>query len=619
MYSSQFVRTRIIIQLMENKKNTSGFKYNVGIFIRLQKFLLPYKKEMFKVYFFLGMSSIFVLLIPTLLGKAVDTIQEDASITSILLIALGIILSAIVRGTASYGQAYHSQSVSQKVAYDIRNILYEKFQRQSFSFFDNTPTADLMSRATADVEAVRMLISFAIIRMIQVATLLLMVTGILLNKNWQLALVTLAVLPFIGFRTTNTSRRLRPIWLSVQQNIAHLSTILQENLSGIKVVKAFGRQLEETEKFNEQAQELYARNIEANREQAANTSLMTFSVYIAAGIQLIYGGYLVITDSMSPGDLTSFVFYLLTITMYVRMVGWLGNMLSRAVASGERIFEILDRDSNIKDNSDAMPLKINLGGIKFSDVSFGYKEGYPILNDVSFELKPGTTTAIVGMTGSGKSTLINLLSRFYDPTQGSIKIDGDDIKTVTLRSLRKVIGLVQQDIFLFSTTIRENIAYGDSTAPLETIQLAAKAAQLDDFITGLPDGYDSIVGERGINLSGGQRQRLAIARTILLNPSILILDDSLSSVDTHTEYLLQRELNLLMESRTTIIVAQRIASVLKADKILVIDKGKVIQEGTHSELIETSGAYKDIYEIQLTHEDKASVIRAEKSLTRPSK
>ncbi len=588
---------------MKQKDSRSGVKYNLIIFLRLQKFLLPYKLDMILVYGFLGVSSVFVLVIPALLGKAVDIIQTQPNFESITLVALGIIGSGILRGMASYGQAYYSQAVSQKIAFDIRNLLYDRFQRQSFSFFDKTPTAELMSRATADVEAIRMLISFAILRMVQVAVLLLMVTGILFSKNWQLALVTLAVLPFIGFRTTKTSRRLRPIWLSVQEGIAALSTILQENLSGMKVVKAFGRETQQTEKFNQQALEVYSRNVAANGEQAANTALMTFAVYIAAGIQLLYGGSLVIEGTISAGDLTSFIFYLLTITVYVRMIGWLGNVLSRAVAAGERIFDILDLEPEIRNLNTTYPNAIKSGKIEYDDVSFNYENGTPVLEKISFSVEPGETIAIVGATGSGKSTLINLLSRFYEPTNGEIRVDGTDIKKVPLESLRGNIGFVQQEIFLFSTTIKENIAYGKSDASMESIQEAAKFAQMDKFISSLPNGYDSIVGERGINLSGGQRQRLAIARTILLNPKIVILDDSLSSVDTETEALIQNNMKQMIEQTTTIIVAQRIASIYKADKILVLDSGKIIQQGTHANLIEQDGAYKNLYQLQLTNQN----------------
>ena len=330
---------------------------------------------------------------------------------------------------------------------------------------------------------------------------------------------------------------------------------------------------------------------------------MTFAVYMAAGIQLLYGGSLVIEGTISAGDLTSFIFYLLTITVYVRMIGWLGNVLSRAVAAGERIFDILDLEPEIRNLNTTYPNAIKSGKIEYDDVSFNYENGTPVLEKISFSVEPGETIAIVGATGSGKSTLINLLSRFYEPTNGEIRVDGTDIKKVPLESLRGNIGFVQQEIFLFSTTIKENIAYGKSDASMESIQEAAKFAQMDKFISSLPNGYDSIVGERGINLSGGQRQRLAIARTILLNPKIVILDDSLSSVDTETEALIQNNMKQMIEQTTTIIVAQRIASIYKADKILVLDSGKIIQQGTHANLIEQDGAYKNLYQLQLTNQN----------------
>lgn len=593
---------------MNGSPKQSGVWYNVRLFLRLQTFLLPYKGQGALVYLFLLISSAFVMIIPALLGRAVDTIINQGNISVLVLIALGVLAAAILRGIASYGQSYYSQAVSQRVAYDIRNALYDRFQRQSFSFYDQTRTAEMMSRATADVEAVRMLISFALVRIVQVVVLLLMVTSILMTTNWQLALVTLAVLPFIVFRTTQTSRRLRPIWLSVQEGIAALSTVLQENLSGMRVVKAFGREKEESARFERQARVVYARNLEANREQAANTALMTFSVYLAAGIQLWYGGILVIRGVISPGDLTSFLFFLLTITIYVRMVGWLGNMLSRAVAAGERIFEVLDAEPEVQEKPDAISNVATRGHILFNNVAFSYSARAPVLEDITFEAEPGQVIALVGTTGSGKTTLVSLLPRFYDPTRGSVVIDGTDIRDLTLASLRQSIGMVQQDVFLFSATLQDNIAYGKPDATFKEIDAAAKSAQLHDFIQSLPDGYETWVGERGINLSGGQRQRLAIARTLLLDPRILILDDSLSSVDTETEYLIQQALDRVMVGRTTIIVAQRLASVLRADAILVLEDGRIVQRGQHKELLEQPGLYRRIYDLQLRHQDEARAL-----------
>ena len=583
----------------------SGVWYNVRIFLRLQTFLLPYWRRAALTYVLLFISSGSALVIPWLFGQAVDQLLDEASIGTILTVAMWILLAAVIRGATSYGQSYFSQAVSQFVAYDLRNALYDRFQRQSFSFFDTSRTAELMSRATADVESVRMLISFALVRIVQVGVLLLMVTIILLQSNWQLALVTLAVLPFIAYRTTRTSRRLRPVWLSVQQEMAALSTVLQESLSGMRIVKAFGREKEETERFNRQAYTLYERNITANDEQAMNTSLMTFSVYFAAGIQLLFGGYMVMQGDITPGDLTAFLFYLLTITVYIRMIGWLGNQLSRAVASGERIFEILDARPEVREKPDAAENAVTAGRITFSDVSFGYGDHDHVLQDVSFEAEPGQVIAVVGATGSGKTTLVSLIPRFYDPTQGTVVIDGMDIRDMTLDHLRSSIGLVQQDVFLFSATIRDNIAYGVPGAPEEEIIAAASAARLDSFIRTLPDQYDTWVGERGINLSGGQRQRLAIARTLLLDPRILVLDDSLSSVDAETERSIQQALDRVMQGRTTIVVAQRLASVLRADQILVLDEGRIVQRGTHAELVSYPGPYRQIYELQLRHQEEA--------------
>ena len=583
----------------------TGVRYNVGIFLRLQAFLLPYKGRAALVYFFLFISSVFTLAIPYLVGRAVDLVENVESLSTLLFVAGGILGAAIIRGATSYGQSYFSQSVSQHVAYDLRNALYDRFQNQSFSFFDTTRTAELMSRATSDVEAVRMLISFALVRIVQVGLLLLMVTGVLLTANWQLALVTLAVLPFIGYRTARTSQRLRPIWLSVQQEIANLSTVLQESLSGMRVVKAFGRGKEETERFSRQADIVYQRNIAANEEQAANSALMSFAVYFAVTVQLLFGGNMVINGALTPGELTSFLLYLLTITVYVRMIGWLGNQLSRAVAAGERIFEILDARPEVREKPEAVTNAISQGRIVYDNVSFSYADHSDVLEGVSFAAEPGQIIALVGSTGSGKTTLVSLLPRFYDPTAGQITIDGVGLTDMSLAHLRGSIGIVQQDVFLFSATIRDNIAYGRPDASTENIKKAAMAARLHGFIDSLPDKYDTWVGERGINLSGGQRQRLAIARTLLLDPRILILDDSLSSVDADTEYSIQQALDRVMEGRTTMIVAQRLASVLRANKILVLDQGRVMQQGAHADLIAEPGPYRAIYDLQLRHQEEA--------------
>ncbi len=590
---------------MSRPAHMTGVMYNVRIFLRLQTFLLPYWDRAVLIYALLFISSAFVLTIPWLVGRAVDLLENLESVSTLLLVAGGILAASVIRGATSYGQNYLSQAVSQHIAYDLRNALYDRFQRQSFSFFDTSRTAELMSRATSDVESVRMLISFALVRIVQVAILLLMVTAVLLQSNWQLALVTLAVLPFIAYRTTRTSRRLRPIWLSIQEEIATLSTVLQESLSGMRIVKAFGRGKEETKRFSRQAQRVYERNITANEEQAANTALMTFSVYFAAGVQLLFGGALVMRGDITAGDLTAFLLYLLTITVYIRMIGWLGNMLSRAVASGERIFDILDARPEVLERDDAVSDAVVAGHIRFDDVSFGYGRRGDVLEDVSFVAEPGQIIAVVGATGSGKTTLVSLIPRFYDPARGRVMIDGVDVRDMTLDHLRSSIGIVQQDVFLFSATIRDNIAYGLPDADEDRIIAAARAARLHGFIEGLPEQYDTWVGERGINLSGGQRQRLAIARTLLLDPRILILDDSLSSVDADTERSIQQALNHVMEGRTTIVVAQRLASVLRADQILVLDQGNIVQRGRHSELVDVPGPYSAIYDLQLRHQQEA--------------
>ncbi|MBI4328362.1 MAG: ABC transporter ATP-binding protein [Chloroflexi bacterium] len=585
----------------------SGVTYNVRLFFRLLSFLGPYKGPTALACLFLVVSSVFTLAVPQFLGEAVDAILARGSLGALALLALAVIVASLLRGAASFGQSYLSQAVSQRIAYDLRNALYDRYQRLSFSFYDRMQTAQLMSRATADVEAVRMLISFAVLRFLQVGLLLSMVTAILVALDWRLALITFAVLPFIAYRTTVTSRRLRPLWLKVSEGIAAMSTVLQENLSGIKVVKAFAREDLEAERFARRAAEVHDRNLAANQTQASNGAFMALAVNLASAAILWYGGSEVLAGRLTAGELTKFLLYLLSITMQVRMVGWLGNQISQAVASGERIFEVMDAVPEVKEKPDARPLTDVRGNVRFEGVSFAYGSQMSVLHNVSLAAAPGQVIALLGATGSGKTSLVNLLPRFYDVTAGRVTIDGADIREVTLTSLRQAIGIVQQDVFLFSATIRDNIAYGRPEASQEEIVAAARAACIHDFIVGLPEGYDTWVGERGINLSGGQKQRVAIARTLLRNPRILILDDSLSSVDIETEYLIQQALTELIKGRTTFVIAHRLATVKSADQILVLQEGRIVERGRHEELARQGGPYQRIYELQLRQQEHVHV------------
>jgi len=559
------------------------------------------------------------LIVPILIGDAVNnalqsnaaTLKVTGNMRELIYYGLGILVLSLLRGLFTFGQNYYSEFIGQGVAYDLRNKLYDRIQHLSFSFHDTAQTGQLMSRATQDVEGVRFSLSGGMVRMIYILTLFTSISVIMLLINWRLTLVSFACLPFIGYLAIQLVSRLRPLWTRIQQQMASMGTVLQENLSGIRVVKAFSRQNAETQKFEKEARVLYDDQIRVARIQAFGGPTMTFFTTIASSLVLWYGGMQVIQGHLTVGQLTTFYIYLGLLIPPIRMLGPMVDLTSRGIASGQRIFEILDTESAVKEKPNAMVLSNIQGDVKFESVNFKYqganlpKTSGNILEDINLETKSGEMVALLGTTGSGKTTLVNLIPRFYDVTTGSITIDGIDIRDVTLDSLRKNVGIVQQDVFLFTGTLRDNIAYGAVKASEEDIINASKNAQLHDYIVSLPNKYDTWVGERGVTLSGGQKQRLAIARTLLINPRILILDDSTSSVDTETEYLIQQALRELMKGRTTFVIAQRLQTVKDAQQIFVLEKGKIVERGTHLQLLKEGKIYRQIYELQLRAQEEA--------------
>jgi len=497
-----------------------------------------------------------------------------------------------------------AEFLSNRVAYDLRNTIYNRLQTLSYAFHDRAQTGQLMSRATSDVEAVRMFVGFALLRGLYFMLLMVAITVVLLVINWKLALISLSVLPFISFRTVAINQRLRVLWIKIQQGIGDLGTILQENLTGMRVVRAFAREEFESRKFHDQAEVIYNQEIEANNLLASNSPAMSFALLLAMGVVLWFGGRLVIAGSLTQGELAQFLIYLAMLSTPVYILGWLSILFSRAMASGRRIFEVIDQVSPVREKPDAIDVKEIKGTVRFDNVSFSYDSHGTALKNVSSEAQPGQIIALVGASGSGKSTVANLIPRFYDVTAGRITIDGTDIRDMTLASVRRHVGIVHQDTFLFSATIRENISYGRPDASLEEIMESTRTARLHDFIMSLPEGYETWVGERGITLSGGQKQRLAIARTILLNPSILIMDDSTSSLDAETEYLLQQTLAELPSGRTTFIIAHRLRSVQMADLILVLKDGEIVERGKHEELMTKNGWYQQLYGLQFEQQEE---------------
>ncbi len=569
------------------------------IILRLMSFLKKHWAMWILAFVCLSASTVFSLVIPKMLGNGIDTVLNSGRAAT-LIIAAGIILgSSALRGITGYGNRYFTQVISQRVAYDLRNHLYDHLQGLSFAYFDKAQTGQLMSRATVDIEAVRAFISMGLLQILQTAFLTVGISYLLISLDWRLALMTLAFVPLMAYRAILTSRRLRPVWLKVQQMIAYLGTTLQESLTGVRIVKSFAQEESEDKKFADDSKKLYDVQIDAAKIVAFNTPLMVFLIGAPTALVLWYGGRQVIAGNLTIGGVVQFIMYLGMLAMPIRALGMVTNMYSRSMSAGERILEILDTKSQVRDKPDALVLDKLKGQVAFEDVSFSYAENAPALHSINFSVQPGQLVALVGASGSGKSTIINLILRFYDVSGGRITMDGIDIRDISLASLRKNIGTAQQDVFLFSTTIRNNIAYGMPDATLEQVIAAAKAAQIHDFIMSLPDGYETWVGERGHTLSGGEKQRVTIARAILKNPSILILDEITSSVDAETERLIRRAVDELIKGRTTFIISHRLPIITNADLILVIRDGQIVERGKHQELMAGNTLYRQTYLSQL--------------------
>ncbi|MBI3741586.1 MAG: ABC transporter ATP-binding protein [Chloroflexi bacterium] len=544
--------------------------------------------------------------IQTLAAQRLNTtlaqLQADQSgATSALLFAMiAIVGFAAVRAVFSFSQLYNAERISQNVAFDFRNQLFAKIQRLSFSYHDRNQTGQLMIRATDDVEKVRLFIGQGLVLALQALVLLVGTLIVLWFTNHALTLVVLPILPvavgvFMFFGAVS-----QPLFMQVQMRISALNTVLQENMAGLKVVRAFAREPQETARFQASANDLLAQSLRVARIFSFLFPVVFLIANLGQAAVLYFGGKQIIESTLTLGEWQKFSLYLVYIFFPLGQLGFIISLMAQASASAQRIFEILDTQNEVENKPGASELKEIRGDVKFENVTFRYfKGGEPVLNRVSFQALPGQTVALLGATGSGKTTIINLPPRFYDVSEGRVLIDGHDVRDVTIESLRAQIGIVLQETTLFTGTIRENIAFGKPDATLEQVIAAARAAAAHEFILEFPQGYDTPVGERGSTLSGGQKQRIAIARALLLNPRILILDDSTSSVDLATEYRIQKALDQLMQGRTSFVIAQRISTVLNADQILVMDKGAIVARGTHEELLESSEIYAEIYSSQL--------------------
>jgi ABC-type multidrug transport system fused ATPase/permease subunit len=550
------------------------------------------------------LSTAFALLFPWLFGWVIDHGISSGRFSELLLAAGGVLLISTLRGAFAYGQGYYSQALSVVIAYDLRNNVYEHLQRLSFDFHDDAETGQLMSRMTADIEGVRNFIPLGLLRVIVALMTFGSIIVILARLDVPLTLITLLSIPILLFLAYRVAIRLRPLWDSVQATTGDLSTIMQESLSGRRVVLSFAREPFETEKFMHVNRNVRDFQLTALRMSAWNQPLMILVLNAITVIALGIGGAAVIQHHLSLGTLVAVMQYVLLLGTPVRTFGFMINWLLRGLASGKRLFDVLDTQPTLVDTPNAIALQDVRGNVRFEHVSFGYGDRPDVLHDINLEARPGQVIAILGTTGSGKSTLLHLLPRFYDVTDGCITIDGHDVRDIRKASLRRCVGLVMQDVFLFNATLRENIAFGVDHATDEQIIAAARVARIHDFIMSLPDGYDTWVGERGVTLSGGQKQRVAIARTLLLDPRILVLDDSTSSVDMETEYLIHEALDAVMQGRTSFVVASRLRTIKSADEIILIERGRIIERGTHTSLLAAGGEYAQLYDLQLREQEE---------------
>ena len=571
---------------------------------RIIKIALVHKERLILAYLCTAGAVASYVVLPMIFGnvidKVVDNLVSDSSDYGYIYISAGIILGlSIIRGISSFFQTYMAEALSQDVSYDLRNQFYDHIQYQGFDFHDRYHTGNLMSRAITDIENIRMFINMGLVRSAYFVSLFIIVAIILINLNWQLGLIGATFMPVVAIYTAKIRLKMRSLYLIVQEKMADLSIVMNENFSGIRVVKAFGAQNYEENKFDSKSLDVAKVFVKAEQLRSSSLSFMLFTFLIAISLVLFFGGRLAIQGDLTPGELAQFIFYLQILAMPVRMAGWVVNSYARAASAGERLFEILDSKSNVQDTLSPVIMSKVKGDVYFENISFAYQKGNNVLENFTLNVKHGETIALLGSPGSGKSTLMNLLPRFYDVNSGRILIDNTNIKDFSLESLRNNIGIIHQDVFLFTDTLMENISYGLTNANLEDIKNAASVAMLDEFIDSLENGYDTYIGERGSTLSGGQRQRMAIARVVLMNPPILILDDSTSNVDSGTENKIKNAMNSIMKDRTTFVIANRLSTVHQADRILVMDKGNIVNEGTHKELISKSGIYKNIYNLQL--------------------
>jgi ABC-type multidrug transport system fused ATPase/permease subunit len=565
-------------------------------FIRLLGFLRPYRRGVIWSFALAAVAMVAGVAIPALVGETVDAIRQGDG-TLLWPYGAAIVGAGLLRLGFSVARRLVAGRVSLGVEFDLRNRMYAHLQSLELAFFDDQQTGQLMSRSTVDLQSVRFFLGYGLIFIAQSMITILIAATVMLAVNWQLALVALAPMPVVIFVAARYGRLNRPASQEVQQRIAELTAEAEENISGVRLVKAFAREGRQLARFRDRTVRVFDQSMISTRLRAFYNPFIGFLPQLGLAGILFVGGHQAVNGTISVGEFVAFYGYVLMLTAPVRMLGIALGMAQRAVASGARVFEILDRAPEMVSPPDAPVLPAGDGHVELRGVSFHYEgSDQPILRDIDLDVAAGQTVAVVGATGSGKTTLVALIPRLYDPTSGSVVVDGADVRDIDLAALRREIAMVSDDPFLFSATVRENVAYARPDASQEEIERAAQQAGIHDFITTLPEGYDTMIGERGLTVSGGQRQRIAIARALLRDPRILILDDATSSVDATTEAEIKNALRGLMRSRTTFIIGHRLSTIALADEIVVLEEGRIVARGAHDELLETSDLYREIAE-----------------------
>ena len=587
-----------------------GNKLEFGLLVRIAKMGFAHPTRMLIALSATIAACVFQLFIPRYVGDAVDYAQgllldtnnvaadPQAALWSA---AYMIVLFSVLRGLFTMLQNYHGEAIGHCIGYELRLAFYKNIQRLSFGFHDRVHTGDLITRGMLDLEGVRMFISTGIVRLVMLFVLIGGATLLMLKTDLLLTILALSFVPFVGWRSSLARLKLRWMWLLMQEKLGVLTRLMEENLTGIRVVRAFSGQKHELKLFEEASNNTLKVALERVSVRVGSTTIMSYSFFVAMGLVVWLGGLKVIEGEITVGRLAEFLAFMTILQMPVRQIGMLVNSFARASTCGARLFEVIDRQPNISDEQKASPLKITGGVLKFNNVDFSFSSGLEaknILSGINFTIVPGKTLGIVGPPGSGKSTIANLIPRFYDVSSGNITIDNQDIREISLESLRQFVSVVQQDSFLFTASIENNIAYGDPWSDGDRITVANTSAQLHDYVARLPLGYETLIGERGVSLSGGQRQRLSIARGIILKPGIIVFDDSTAAIDSGTEQKIRQALKKDTEDRATIIVSHRLGSLMHADEILFLDKGKIIERGNHNALIKKRGRYYELFRLQ---------------------